>query len=167
MRAIDPLLAEFEHEYAATRSLLEALPVDRYDWKPHERSMTVGQLGVHVARLPKVMPEVLGPDAFDFADRPEDFATVPSREELLALADESHAEGRAFLESLDDTRAMAEWSLVSDGKTLMAMPRIAAIRPFMLNHGYHHRGQLSVYLRLLDQAVPSVYGPTADVNPFG
>jgi uncharacterized damage-inducible protein DinB len=165
MRLIDGLLAELEQEAATTRRVLERIPQAHLSWKPHPKSMSLGQLALHVATVPGMVAELA---AVDTVPEPPSFVQpeATSASELLPSLVESVAKARRVLGGFDDARMSAMWRLQSGGMELMAMPRAAFIRAIMLNHWYHHRGQLLVYLRLLNQSVPSVYGPTADENPF-
>jgi uncharacterized damage-inducible protein DinB len=167
MRMIDPLLMEFDRESATTRKLLERVPDGRLDWAPHPRSMTLGKLAMHVATLPEWAKSLLG-DGFDLAAAPLDPSrAVPEHASgIVERFDKVVAEAKAVLAQLDDAKAVGGWSLTMGPKTLFTMPRIAVVRNFILNHVIHHRGQLSVYLRLLDVPLPPIYGPTADENPF-
>jgi uncharacterized damage-inducible protein DinB len=146
--------------------MLERIPVDRLDWQPHAKSMTLGQLGLHVAGLPGAFARLgrldgLDASTVDFAPR-----TPQSTEEILATLEASLAEAQAFFSGLDDEAANAPWRLTLGERELATMPRHELVRSLMFNHAYHHRGQLSVYLRLLDVPVPATYGNSADENPF-
>ncbi|MEP6594270.1 MAG: DinB family protein [Acidobacteriota bacterium] len=165
MNIIDGLLAELDQEAVATRRVLERIPQEHLSWKPHPKSMSLGQLALHVATVPGNIADLA---AVDTIPNPKPFvqAEAGSAAELIPALTESLAKARQLLGGFDDAKMNATWRLLRDGKELMAMPRAALVRSIMLNHWYHHRGQLLVYLRLLDQSVPSVYGPTADENPF-
>ena len=165
MKIIDGLLAELEQEAETTRRVLERIPQEHLSWKPHPKSFSLGQLALHVATVPGNVAELA---AIDTVTSPPTFIQpeAATAAELLPSLKESVAKARRALGGFDDARMMATWRLQMDGRDLMAMPRIALVRAIMLNHWYHHRGQLLVYLRLLNQSVPSVYGPTADENPF-
>jgi len=165
MKIIDGLLAELEQEAATTRRVLERIPQAHLSWKPHPKSMSLGQLALHVATVPGNVAELA---AMDTAPLPSGFKQpeAATSAELVPSLTESVAKAKRALGGFDDARMGAMWRLQKDGKDMMAMPRVAFVRAIMLNHWYHHRGQLLVYLRLLDQSVPSVYGPTADENPF-
>jgi uncharacterized damage-inducible protein DinB len=158
------LIAELEQETKTTRRVLERVPEGKLAWKPHDKSMSLGQLALHVATLPSRISRILANDTVEAPQFKQAEAT--SATELIRALDESLQTARAFLAGLDEARAMATWRLVKDGRELMAIPRIAVVRALMLNHWYHHRGQLSVYLRLLNVPLPSIYGPSADENPF-
>jgi uncharacterized damage-inducible protein DinB len=144
--------------------MLERLPASTFSWRPHAKSMSLGQLGLHVAQTPGAVARL----AAQNMDNPPQFtqAEATSSQELLAAHDASVADAKAALNGWDDAKMMETWSMSAGGKTIMSMPRVGLLRAIMLNHWYHHRGQLVVYLRLLDVPVPSVYGPTADENPF-
>ena len=165
MRIIDGLLAELEQEAETTRRVLERIPQAHLTWKPHPKSMSLGQLALHVATVPGNVAELA---ALDTVPEPPAFVqpeAAPAAELVPSLT-ASVAKARQALGGFDDARMTAMWRLQSGGKDILAMPRVAFVRAVMLNHWYHHRGQLLVYLRLLDLSVPSVYGPTADENPF-
>ena len=165
MRTIDGLLAELEQEAETTRRVLERIPQAHLSWKPHPKSMSLGQLALHVATVPGNVAELASVDVI-----PEPPAFVQpeaaTAAELVPSLTASIAKARQVLGGFDDARMAAMWRLQSGGRDILAMPRAALVRAIMLNHWYHHRGQLLVYLRLLDLPVPSVYGPTADENPF-
>jgi uncharacterized damage-inducible protein DinB len=165
MRLIDGLLAELEQEAATTQRVLERIPQAHLSWRPHPKSMSLGQLALHVATVPGSVAELA---ARDVVPEPPAFVQpeAATAAELVPSLLASIATARATLGGFDDARMTAMWRLQSGGRDIMAMPRVALVRAIMLNHWYHHRGQLLVYLRLLDQSVPSVYGPTADENPF-
>ena len=165
MTIIDGLLAELEQEAETTRRVLERMPQAHLTWKPHPKSMSLGQLALHVATVPGNVAELA---AKDTVPEPPGFVhpEAATAAELVPALLESVAKARRVLGGFDDGRMTAMWRLQSGGREIMAMPRVALVRAIMLNHWYHHRGQLLVYLRLLNQSVPSVYGPTADENPF-
>lgn len=169
MRMIDPMLMEFDRECSTTRKVLSRVPGDKLSWKPHAKSMSIGQLAQHLATLPHWIGGSLLPGEFDMAKGGGDFAPkeAASAEAVLKTFDESVAAAKNAMAGLDDTRAMGPWKLRRGEKVIMEMPRLALVRTILLNHSIHHRGQLSVYLRLLDVAVPAIYGPSADENPFG
>jgi uncharacterized damage-inducible protein DinB len=157
----DLLLAEYDHEVASARRLLERLPDDRLSWRPHARSMTLGGLGTHLAHVPTWTHTVLGQPGFDMADMPADRLELASREDIMTLFDESTAKARLALDQTD-AQYLAPWTLKRDAREVFTVPSVMAFRSFVLNHLIHHRGQLSVYLRLLDVPVPAIYGPSAD-----
>lgn len=165
MKIIDGMLAELEQEAETTRRVLERIPQAHLSWKPHPKSMSLGQLALHVATVPGVVAELAAQDTLPAPPafvQPE--ATTAA--ELVPSLTDSVAKAKGLLGGFDDSKMNETWRLHKDGKELLAMPRATVVRAIMLNHWYHHRGQLLVYLRLLDLPVPSVYGPTADENPF-
>jgi uncharacterized damage-inducible protein DinB len=160
------MLAEFEAELATTRKFLERVPGDKLAWRPHEKSMTAGQLALHIAQTPLgVLTMVLQDQAAppNVSGGRQQPGTV---REVLDALDRSAAFVRETLPTLDDRRMADTFTIVLNGRTLMAMPRSAFLRRILLNHWYHHRGQLGVYLRLTGAAVPPSYGPSADESPF-
>ncbi len=164
--AADALLVEFDTEASATRRVLERVPPERFAWQPHPRSMSAGQLGQHVASIPGNVVRLAQMDGFDVATAPSTYPPAESRDELLASFDRSVASLRGLLASLDDRTATATWRLTFSGREVAAWSRLTLIRTMGLNHWYHHRGELVVYLRLLGVSVPVVYGRSADENPF-
>jgi uncharacterized damage-inducible protein DinB len=159
----EALLAEFDHEMAATRRLLERLPDDRerLAWKPHPKSMSFGALGTHIASLPVWGTIILDAAFFDLAARPPAVDEKTSRREILSAFDENSRRTRAGMDRTD-AEYLDRWTLRRGTQEMFSLPKIAAFRSFVVNHMIHHRGQLSVYLRLNDIAVPVIYGPTAD-----
>jgi len=164
MAIIQPLLQELEYEAQTTRRVLERVPEEHMGWKPHPKSYSLGQLALHVAQLPGGVAEL----AMTSPAAPPAFVQAQARTsaELITALDQSVAKATSLLSGLDDEAATSMWRLVSGDRELLAMPRVALLRAIMLNHWYHHRGQLTVYLRQLNVPVPSVYGPSADENPF-
>ena len=158
---------EIGQEAATTRRVLERVPEDKFAWKPHPKSMSLGQLAMHVATIPEGITRIAQTDEFEV--NPANFTPQQpkSRDEILAALDSGVRTAQGYLAGLTESSAAATWRAKSQGRELMAMPRIAMLRALLLNHWYHHRGQLSVYLRLLDVPIPSIYGPSADENPFG
>ena len=167
MTIASAFLQELEQEAAATRRLLERVPESRLAWRPHEKGRTLGDLAMHVATVPGSVAEFVSQPSPvqvpEFGDPPAPHTTL----ELLRVFDDSIAKAKRILSGMDDAAATETWRLAAGGRELMAMPRAAFLRAIMLNHWYHHRGQLSVYLRFLGVPLPSIYGPTADENPFG
>lgn len=165
MALADALLPEFDHEMTVTRKLLERVPDDQLDWKPHQKSMSLGQLAQHVATLPTWASATLAQTELDLAGLPP-LPAIQTRSELLGFFDRNVADARAALAGKGDGELMAPWALKQGAKTIFSMPRAAVLRSFVLNHLVHHRGQLSVYLRMRDVALPSIYGPSADEGSF-
>jgi uncharacterized damage-inducible protein DinB len=161
------LLQELEQESATTRRVLERVPQDRLTWKPHPKSMSIGELAMHVAMSPGVITEWAVNDTYQMKSEMDPTPQPATIADVLAAHDEGADKARAALAQIGDTGLQQEWKLTAaDGSTVMAMPKVALVRAIAFNHTYHHRGQLSVYLRLLDVPVPSIYGPSADENPF-
>jgi uncharacterized damage-inducible protein DinB len=157
----DGLVAEYDHEMGTTRKLLERLPEAQLSWKPHEKSMSLGGLATHVANIPQWAGLILNEPFFDLASAPPSPEAKTSREDILNVFDESTRRARASMDKSDAEYA-AGWALKRAGHEMFSMPRIAAFRSFVLSHIIHHRGQLSVYLRLNNVPVPAIYGPSAD-----
>jgi uncharacterized damage-inducible protein DinB len=157
----DGVLAEFDHEMATTRKLLSRVPDEKLAWKPHERSRTMGALATHLVNIPHWSDFILNHTVIDLADHPPGTDEKTSRAELLEYFDGKVRAARAALDKTD-AELVAPWTLQRSGQEMFTLPRIAAFRSFVLYHSAHHRGQLSVYLRLNDIAVPAIYGPTAD-----
>ena len=164
MAMIDGLLQELEQEAQTTKRVLERVPEAHLGWKPHQKSMTLGQLAMHVAIVPGGVAEAAAQPSMQRPLFPQ--PSPSSASELLPMLDDSIKRARKALQGLDDNALLATWRILDGDTEILAMPRVAFLRSIMLNHWYHHRGQLLVYLRLLNQSVPSVYGPTADENPF-
>jgi len=159
------LLAELDQEAVTTRRVLERVPTDKLSWQPHPKSMSLGQLALHVAMTPGAVAQL---SATSPASRPS-FGSPPvpaSTGDVLEALDQSLATARSVVGTMDDAMLLDTWTMADGGKTMMALPRIGLLRAIMLNHWYHHRGQLSVYLRQLDVPLPSIYGPSADESPF-
>lgn len=165
MTMTDSLVAELMQEAATTRQVLERVPEDKLSWAPHPKSMSLGQLALHIAVIPGAIAELISELTREVPTVPQPEAT--SRGEILSALDESVAVATARLSAWREDDLMAEWRMTDGEETILALPRIGMVRSVMLNHWYHHRGQLIVYLRLLDLPVPAVYGPSADENPFG
>lgn len=165
MKLKDALLAEFDIEMATTRRVLERVPADASGWKPHEKSTSIEELAGHLADLPFFATSVATADRFDFASAGRQRTIFQSREQLLSVFDENVRGAREALRNLDESQLGREYRLEFGGHTAAAGPKHLMIRTLCMNHIVHHRGQLTVYLRLRDVPVPSVYGPTAD-EPF-
>jgi uncharacterized damage-inducible protein DinB len=165
MALIDGMLQELEEEARATRRVLERVPEDRLGWRPHEKSRTLGELALHVAIVPGGVAELVASPSPAQAPTFTD-PSPKSASELIPALEHSIAKAKKLLGGLDDAALTATWRLMQGDRELFAVPRLAVLRSVMLNHWYHHRGQLTVYLRELDVPVPSIYGPSADENPF-
>ena len=163
----DALLPEFDQEAATTRRVLERIPDDKFSFKPHPKSMDMASLATHLCELTNWTPETISKDSIDLASYdPSQRKIAASRAELLEMFDKSVASARAALATAEDAQLMQPWSLKSGEQTFFTMPKVAVLRTFVFNHSVHHRGQLSVYLRLNDIPVPAMYGPSADEQNF-
>lgn len=164
MPLADAVAREFEQEAPTTRRVLERVPLDRADWKPHAKSMTLGHLAAWMANAPGWTAGVLALDGFEVGSFVP-FAAPAGTAELLATFDAGCDAARATMAGLHDAAATGDWSFRMQGKPARTLPRIALARLFLISDAIHHRGQMSVYLRLLDVPVPSIYGPSADEGP--
>lgn len=164
MRTIDGILQELEQEARTTRRVLERVPDAHLGWKPHEKSMSLGQLALHVATVPGSVAELASKPFIQLPQFVQPSAKTAA--ELIPALDESVAKAKRLLDGMDDAALAATWKVMHGDREVMALPRGAVLRTIMLNHWYHHRGQLSVYLRALGVPLPSIYGPSADENPF-
>ena len=167
IKMMEPMAGELQQEAATTKRVLERVPADKLAWKPHPKSMSLGQLAMHVASIPGAIAGMAQVDEFEV--NPANFNQPGPKDlaEVLAALDSSVKAAQEYLGGVSEAAAMGNWRLKANGHEVMAMPRAAMLRTIMFNHWYHHRGQLSVYLRLLDVPVPVIYGPSADENPFG
>ena len=165
MPIIDGMLQELEQEAATTRRVLERVPNDHLTWRPHEKARTLGELALHVATVPGSVAELVATK--DTVQAPQFIDPQPKNaSELVPALDESIAKAKKVLAGMDDSTLNSTWRMMQGEREVFAIPRGAMLRSIMLNHWYHHRGQLSVYLRELDVPIPSIYGPSADENPF-
>jgi uncharacterized damage-inducible protein DinB len=167
MTAIDGILQELEREAQTTRRVLERVPDDRLVWRPHPKARTLGELAMHVATTPGGVARLASTSPAQ-APNFKALERQPERaSDLVSALNESVDDAKAVLRNMDDNALTDTWRLMRGDRELLAIPRGAFLRSIMLNHWYHHRGQLTTYLRELDVAVPSLYGPSADENPFG
>jgi uncharacterized damage-inducible protein DinB len=159
------LLAEFDQEAQTTQRVLDRVPNDKLSWRPHPKSFSLGQLALHTAAASGAVANAAVPDTMEAPG----FTQIEPKniQEVLDAHAQSCATVKSVIGKMDDSKLTSTWTLTKNGQTLMSVPRIAFIRSIMMNHIYHHRGQLSVYLRMLEVPVPSIYGPSADENPFG
>jgi uncharacterized damage-inducible protein DinB len=159
--------AELEQEAKITSRVLARIPEDKLAWKPHSKSMTLGQLGLHTAMIPGVISRITTPDTFQVDPSTFGNARQPANlAEIMKEFDDSLAAARIYLDGLNAEKSESVWRVQAGDQEVVAMPRKWALRSIMFNHLYHHRGQLSVYLRLLDIPVPVIYGASADESPF-
>lgn len=165
----DAILAEFDNEMITTRKLLERVPAEKSEWKPHEKASTLGKLSMHVATLPRFVKRTMQQTELDFNPPDGERTTTPpqfeSVEKMLATFDAIVAEAHGLIAEADDDSLRVIWTAKNRGNTFFTLPRKGVLRTFVMNHLIHHRGQLSVYLRALDVPLSSIYGPTAD-EPF-
>jgi uncharacterized damage-inducible protein DinB len=161
---VDELMQELEQEADATRRVLARVPDSHLSWKPHEKSFSLGQLALHVATIPGFIATMAMRSPFPVPQFAQ--AEPASAGELLTAFEASLSTARDVLSAMTDAQLADVWRLVDGDREMIAMPVGAVLRTIMLNHWYHHRGQLLVYLRQVGQPLPSVYGPTADENPF-
>ena len=165
----DALLPEFDHEMANTRKTLERVPDDKLDWKPHVKSTAMGGLATHLSNLPTWTNYTIDENSLDLAPGGKPLPPAPavkSRTELLEVFDSNVAKARTAIAAASDEDLFQPWTLMNNGKEILTLPKVAVLRSFVMNHNIHHRAQLGVYLRLNDIPVPSIYGPSADENPF-
>ena len=169
MPVAQSLLLEFDQEMAATRKVLERVPDDKFEWAPHEKSMTLRQLATHVANLVGWTQMTLEQSEFDVAPPGGEAFTLPAPDsvsELLAMFDRNTTSAREAIAGTDDNVFMQSWTLKKGGETVFSAPKGGVLRRFVMNHVIHHRGQLTVYLRLLGASVPQTIGNTADEPEF-
>jgi uncharacterized damage-inducible protein DinB len=162
MAIVDSLLPEFDHEMATTRKLLDRVPADNFTWKPHPKSMSLGQLAAHLAGLPGWVAGIINEDSYDIKGDSGNPPEGRSQSDILEMFDKNVAAARKAIASKTDAEFMAPWTLKRNGQDLFTIPKVSVVRSFLLNHLIHHRGQFSVYLRLNDVPLPPIYGPTAD-----
>ena len=165
MALIDGMLQELDQEARTTRRVLERVPENQLTWRPHQKARTLGELAMHVAIVPGAVAELISSPSPAQVPTFTD-PSLNSASELIPALDQSIGKARRALSGMDDAALMSTWRLMQGERELFAVPRVALLRSIMLNHWYHHRGQLSVYLRELDIPIPSIYGPSADENPF-
>ena len=166
MAVIDGMLQELEHEAQTTRRVLERVPGHQLGWRPHQKARTLGELALHVATVPGAVADLASSPSPAQAPQFGPDPTPGNAAELVPALDRSIAHAKQVIGRMDDATLTEIWRLRSGDRELLAIPRVAFLRSIMLNHWYHHRGQLTMYLRELDVAVPSIYGPSADENPF-
>ena len=162
MAITDALLPEFDHEMALARKVIERVNNEKFGWQPHEKSMSLGRLATHVAEIPKWGQTILTQAEFNMVDGEYKPTAAATTSDVLELFDGQVKTIRALLAARTDAELMSTWTFKQNGKELFGMPRAAAWRSWVMNHLIHHRGQLSVYLRLTGSKVPGIYGPSAD-----
>lgn len=164
--AAEAMTRELEQEARSTRRVLERIPEDKLTWKPHPKSMTIGQLAGHVAAIPGRISRMAQQDGFERPANPGLPTQIETTAGLLPDLEAGLADTRALLAGLTAETAAAPWRMTFAGHEVFAVPRLAMLRSMLFNHWYHHRGELLVYLRLLDVPVPAVYGRSADEDPI-
>lgn len=166
MTLIDGLLQELDVEAQATRRLLERVPGDQLSWRPHATARTLGQLAVHVATVPGTVADLAAQPSPAQIPSFVDLPVPEGAEEFVPMLEQSIARVKRLFGGVDDATLTGTWRLMRGDRELVAIPRAAFLRSVMLNHWYHHRGQLTVYLRQLGVPIPAVYGPSGDEDPF-
>ena len=164
-KALEMMLEELRQEAATTRRVLERVPADKLGWKPHPKSMSLGQLALHVAKIPGGVSRMAQADEFDPSKRGAEPDSPKDVQDILTTLEQSLEAAEECFTGMSDEKAMGMWRLVVGGKEVFRRPRIGVLRVMLLNHWYHHRGQLAVYLRMLDVPVPAIYGRSADEGP--
>ena len=165
MSLSDNVLAEFDHETAVTRRVVERVSQEQLGWSPHQKSMTLARLATHVAEIPKFGDAMLREAVFDLGGENRAERSLDSVDKMLRAFDEGVSAVRARIGTMTDAEWTGIWTLKSGGRVLMTLPRAAAFRGWVMNHMIHHRGQLTVYLRQTGSLVPGIYGPSADQRP--
>lgn len=165
MAIAEGLLPEFDIEASNTRKILERVPEDKFDWKPHEKSMSMIQLASHLANILTWTKYTINQDSLDIAPvgaPPFTLEPAKSRQELLDTFDQNRVAARVAIAGAADEHLLKPWALLAGGNTMFTMPRIAVLRTSVMNHSIHHRAQLGVFLRLNNVPLPALYGPSAD-----
>ena len=163
---LEPMVGEIRQEAAITKRVLERIPQDKLSWRPHPKSMSLGQLGLHIATIPGAISKLAQRDEFDVAEADFNPPAPADTAEILAALEASVHAAEQYLCGISESEAIGNWRLSFKGKEAFSVPRVSMLRSIMLNHWYHHRGQLSVYLRFLEVPVPVIYGRSADESPF-
>lgn len=162
MALVDALLPEFDREMGQTRKLLERVPDGQFDWRPHPTSVTLGRLAEHLTEMPLWASTTMTQGSLEMTTERPGYQRPATRDAVLAMFDANLKAGRSNLSGKTDAEFLAPWTLTAAGKEVFTMPKVAVMRNFVLNHMVHHRGQLSVYLRMLGVKIPSIYGPSGD-----
>jgi uncharacterized damage-inducible protein DinB len=161
MTLSEMLLPELDQEMANTRKIVDCVPEDKFAWKPHEKSMALGRLASHLAEMPQWASSIVNQDKLEMTPGQKPFIAA-TKAELMGALDKNVADARAAIAGASDEHLGKIWTFIYAGHTIFALPRTAALRSMVMSHLIHHRGQLSVYLRLNDVAIPGMYGPSAD-----
>jgi uncharacterized damage-inducible protein DinB len=165
LKTLEPYVAELEREAETTRKCFEQIPEDKMSWRPHPKSMSIGELAMHIAMFPGLCFDLFQSSTFELNEQLE-WPTPASRAQVLSAFEEGLQMLKNYLQQLDEKSAAESWTLILKGQETVSGSRMDMLRPLMMSHTYHHRGQLTVYLRLLEVPVPPIYGPTADFTPF-
>jgi len=160
----EALLAEFQNESVSTRKVLERTPEKSFTWKPHEKSMSLGRLSQHLAEIPQWVEASLTKDELDFATMDYKQVDPASTAELLKFFDDNVNAAVEIIKNTPEEEFMKNWTMRNGDKVYMTIPKAAVVRGFVMSHLIHHRGQMTVYLRMLDVPLPGIYGPAADEN---
>jgi len=160
----DSILKEFDMEAQTTKRVLDRVPKDKLSWKPHPKAFSLGQLALHIAAVPAGIATAAEGDTMEAPSFTQ--AEAKTHQEILDTFSHSLETAKSKVGKMDDAKLNATWTLTKNGKTVLSIPRVVFLRSIMMNHIYHHRGQLSVYLKVLEVPIPSIYGPSADENPF-
>ena len=166
IQMLEPMLSEFREEAAITERILEKVPADKLSWKPHPKSMSLGQLATHIASIPGTFATIAQSDEFEVQPSRFEPRAANNLDAIHSAFRESVQTAEKCLSAMSEETARGTWRLKVNGKAVLTKSRVDVLRKLMLNHWYHHRGQLSVYLRLLEVPVPVIYGRSADENPF-
>lgn len=156
------MIKEMQHEASQTKRMLERIPVDQFNWKPHEKSRAIGQLAIHVAQIPAWTSRILTSTDFDIMTFRREVPEVKTADDLISISESNVQKAIEDLQNASDEQMFAPWTFRRGDHIILSLPRVAAIRSMAINHLVHHRGQLSVYLRLLNIPVPGMYGASAD-----
>lgn len=166
IEVLEPVMEEFQKECAITQRVLERVPEDKLSWKPHAKSMSLGQLALHIANIPGSIARLSQVEEFEAAKGNFNPPAATTTAEILTVFHAGVKDAEACISKLDESDAQKKWCLKANGRNVFTTTRGGLLRTILLNHWYHHRGQLSVYLRLLDVPVPIIYGRSADESPF-
>jgi uncharacterized damage-inducible protein DinB len=164
-KALEMMLEELQQEAGTTRRVLERVPGDKLEWRPHAKARSLGELALHVARIPGRVSRMAELDEFDPSKRGAEPDSPKDVQEILTALQQSVHTAEEVFTTMTDEKAMGNWRLVVGGREIFTRPRIGVLRVMLLNHWYHHRGQMAVYLRMLDVPVPAIYGRSADEGP--
>jgi uncharacterized damage-inducible protein DinB len=164
---LEPILTEIREEAVITKRVLDRVPADKLSWRPHPKSMSLGQLALHIASVPGGLAKIVPLEEFEANPANFEPPAPKNLEEIHAAFEQSVRAAEECLNGMSEQAARGDWRLYVKGKHVFTKPRVGVVRSIMMNHLYHHRGQLSVYLRLLEVPVPVIYGRSADENPFG